>query len=883
MVGNKMMGAMKINKYCAAFCWAAFALTGCIEENFEAIKGKSGDDIVFGVVAGFEDNTPETKTVYTGDHYYVTSNGEVSNQKPTSGSYRRFEYVNWVENDKVLINCDQGNQTAHYIVTGNSSSEGLERMTLEGENHNGIQWQDMSKPHTFYAIYPSPYQFDKPDDVDHVMLNRYKDRIKVVGSDLHCYIPISQSPKNVTAPDNLNWVAEPNMDLAYMIAKTTVSPDENGGGVSLNFRPIVTALEITLSFPTIPEGGIDPDDGNAGTEDVFNGWGTVSLSNVQVMTIDGSPIAGSFSMNLSDYAHQENVDYPDVSFADQTGEDLDAISVQLWDANGKAINITTGGSVKFTIFLRPEKIRLDNLAVRLNMNGVFKTAQIGKTPVGNDLPIYVEAHKKQYINGITLPATPIINNELIEVTGSNWVSQLDPATYLGGLSIPGTANSFSYNYGRSASTLEQDATTIDNNYMTQTLSFEHQWNLGVRCYELVSDRCDSEDSGNGNLGSQSLRCNNQALGLTVKDAFDRIVSKVLATPGEFAMIIMTYQPRGGGNAERNPVYYMNVLKKFYDDYSYNGNKLSDITCVYQPGLRVADLKDTPIMIVARPSQEGEDDSDWVTNAQAPDKNILTVKGWGSLVDKWYKRGYETQLYKGSSSASGGYGNKTDLLYTTLPAMEDYIYGTSANGTTDFPKDGNGEELSHPTKGNPRFDYVSDQGFPVWAQEWRRVSETNTPFTWTTTELNPDGSLWDPDSWLITTTHYVRWFESLSEKKQDITDCLIKSIASEANRVYFNSLDGFYIINDDDSYSYYWRGNMGNIGDYATDINTWFYPVLQQYSAADVTGPLGVIILDRVANDGSAGELLPQTIIQNNFMFSVPKDPSLSVINGGNAI
>ena len=87
-----------------------------------------------------------------------------------------------------------------------------------------------------------------------------------------------------------------------------------------------------------------------------------------------------------------------------------------------------------------------------------------------------------------------------------------------------------------------------------------------------------------------------------------------------------------------------------------------------------------------------------------------------------------------------------------------------------------------------------------------------------------------------------------------------------------------------SCDYYWRGNMGDIGGYATDINEWFYPVLQQYSAADVTGPLGVIIMDRVSNvQGSAGQLLPQTIIQNNFMFNVPKDPSLTVINGGDAI
>ena len=854
---------MKGNACFAALCCVALSLTGCIEENFESIRGKSGDGIVFGVVGGFENNSPETKTTYTGKYYYVNSQGEVSAEKPSGDNYRRFEYVNWIEGDKVLINCDQGDQTAHYTVTGNNIQEGeLEKMILEGVDHNGIQWQDMTKPHTFYAIYPSPYQFDMPDD--HTMLDRYKDRIKVVGSDLYCYLPVSQTPVSVTAEDGKNWVAEPNMDLAYMIAKTTVGPEEGGGGVLLNFRPIVTALEITMSFPTVPEGGITPDDGNAGTDDEFTGWEDVTLSNVQVMTVDGSPITGSFSMNLENYTHAENVDYPEVTFVDEPGEDLDAISVQLWDADGKPISITKGGSVKFTVFLRPEQIRLDNLAVRINMGGVFRTAQIGKTPVGEDLPVYVEAHKKQYIIGITLPATPTVNNSPKEVTGSNWVSQLDPATYLGGLSIPGTANSFSYNY----------STSIDNNYMTQTVSFEDQWNIGVRCFELVSDRCGSdyssgEDNGRGNLGEQNLRCNNQSLGLTVRQAFDLIVDKVQNSPGEFAMVIMTYQPRGGVYASRNPEYYMSVLKNFYLGYQTpDGKSLSDITSIYQPGLRVADLKSKPIMIVARPSQEGEDSETSVTNAQAPDCHILTVKGWGSLVDKWYKRGYNTQLFKGSISSTGGYGNKTDLLYPSLDAMEDYIYGET--GTGDFPKDENGAYIPYPEKGTQRFEYVSDQGFSVWAQEWRRVSAADNTFN---------------GKYGIGYANYTaRWFESFNEKKSDVTDCLARSIVSEANRVYFNSLDGFYIIDDADSCFYYWRGNMGNIGDFAEDINEWFYPVLQQYSAADVTGPLGVIILDRVSSQsGSAGNLLPQTIIQNNFMFSVPKDPSLSVINGGNAI
>lgn len=862
MVGTKISETMKTTRYILALLGATALFTGCIEENFEeTMKVNKGDQIVFGALAGFENNAHETRTIYTGEYYYINANGEVSETKKND-SDRKFEYVHWEKGDKVLIHCDQGNQTAHYnVASGNSTGAALERMQLQGVENNAIQWNDITtNNHEFYAVYPSPYQFSSPvDDSGLLAASGYNERIKISDGVLECYLPSTQAPASISVENGVT-IAKPNMDYAYMIARNTVMANPDGQvptSVDLNFRPVVTALEVTMNFPTFSEGHIYEQNGQ---KFEVTGYSDIYISNVQISSRDRSPIVGSFIMDLNNYEHNEDTDgYPTVKY-DTNSIENDAVSVQMWDTEGKPTKISKGGSLKFTVFLLPTVIE-DNLTITVLADGQFKQA---------DLNIKVEAHKKQYVTDIVLPAVPTAEGVQIQAQGSNWVSQLDPATYLGGLSIPATANSFSYNYGRSSNTLGDNATSVNNNYMTQTLSFDNQWNLGVRCFELVSDRCGTnssggEDNGTGNLGSQNLRCNNQSLGLTVKDAFDRIVDKVLATPGEFAMIVMTYQPRGGGMADRNPQYYMDVLKEFYDNYKHedSGRTLESLTCIYQPGLRVGDLKDTPIMIVARPSQEGEDDPTAVSEAQASGYNILTVMGWGSLVDKWYKRGYNTQLYKGSSSSTGGYGNKVDLLYTKLEAMEDYIYGTNGNGTNDFPKDENGVEKSRPVKGSPRFDYTSDQGFKVWAQEWRRVYNRDDYMTYTS-------------GWIIQTTHYVRWFESFSEKKADITDCLVKSIASanNMNMVYFNSLDGFYILTDnDDSYSYYWRGNMGDIGGYADDINEWFYPVLQKYSAADVTGPLGVIIMDRVSNvQDSAGQLLPQTIIQNNFMFNVPKDP-----------
>lgn len=872
---------MRTTRYILALLSATAVLSSCIEENFEnTIKVNRGDDIVFGALAGFENNAPDTKTIYTGQYYYLDANGNAS-EEGANGA-RRFETVHWKANDKVLIHCDQGEQTAHYnVVTGDATGSALERMQLQGVANNAIQWNDITEnDHNFYAVYPSPYQFSAPvEDNQLIAASDYQDRIKVNNGILECYLPASQAPTSISVIDGVT-VAEPNMDIAYMIARNTVEANPDAKvptSVELNFRPIVTALEITMTFPSLDGDHVYEQDGN---EYQVTGYDDILISNVQISSRDNSPIVGSFSMDLNAYTHNQTTDgYPEVEF-DATSIENSSVSVQMWDADGQPTRITSGGSLKFTVFLLPTVIE-NNLKISVIASGIFKSA---------DLDIKIEAHKKQYINNIVLPATPQAEGIEITAQGSNWVSQLDPATYLGGLSIPATANSFSYAYpGGSGSSgdsatgnnIDEDSKAVRNNFMTQTISFENQWNLGVRCFELVTERYNSTTNtpdDTRNLGGQNLKCNGQSLGITVEEAFDKILAKVLASPGEFAMIIMTYQPEGGsGKASRDPVEYMYDLGLFYDKYEYEGKSLKELTCVYQPGLRVADLKNTPVMIVVRPSQEGEDDPDTVEQANAGSRNMLVVKGWGSLPDKWYKRGYLTKLYEGLGGDTGT-ELYTDNIHTDLPAMEEWIYGTRRYYSSGSFRDLDGERRtdSRPAKGTPRFDYVSDQGFNVWAQEWRRVHTDNTAVTDRYTEYAGGFLGWGARS--------DKWIPSYEEKQKDIEDCIIRAIASEANRVYFNSLDGFYITTAQNSYDQYWRGNEGNIGSYAQHINDWFYPVLQQYSAADVTGPLGVIIMDRVSNEqGSAGQLLPQTIIQNNFMFNVPKDPSLSVINGGDAI
>lgn len=829
---TKIMNAMKRNiRYMIALAGAVTMFAGCVEENLEeTIKVKEGDEIIFGARAGYENNDPSTKTIYKGTTYKVGD--------------KILEAVHWMPGDKVMIYCDQGNQTAHYQVTAtgignNTEAEtSLQKMQLHGVGNNGVQWKNIKEnDHTFYAVYPSPYQFSTPN-VESGLLeaSNYQERITGDGTKLNCYLPVSQAPSSIEVKaDGSGYIAHPNMNYAYMIAKQVVKANANGevpAGVDLDFRPIVTALEVTMTFPE----DYSYEDGSGNDIDVT--YSDLTISNVRLETTDGSPIVGPFSLDLADYEYRDTeVTYPDVTIP-QSAEALNTVGVQLYrDVNGVPTPLTIGSNqtLTFTVFMLPTEI--DNLKIYVDL----KSGSLGN--------LKIEAHKKQFLVNLVLPATSS-ETQTSTTTGSNWITQLPEDVLIEGLSIPGTANSFSYNYGRTATSLDSDATSINNNYMTQTLSFDNQWNLGVRCFEIVCDRVNST-STTATLASQNVMCNGTSVGLNVTDAFNRVLEKLTAKGNEkeFAMIIITYQPVGGsGNPSRDPSLFMTQLKNFYSNYKYNGESLASYTCLYKPGLDLETVRKTPLMIVARPSQEGEDSATNMETGAGEGYNILTVKGWGTLVDKWNKRGYPTKLFEG---LGGTWGNElyTDNINTELPAMEEWIYGTRRYYSWGSFRDLDGPRRtdSRPNKGTPQFEYNSDQGYKVWAQEWRRVHTDAT----------------DVADKYVTTSSNDQWVVSYKEKQDDIIDCVKRSIANENDRVYFNSLDGFYITNVQDSYGQYWRGNMGNIGKYAEHINSWFYPELLRYSAADVTGPLGVIILDRVADTG-AGSLIPEVIYMNNW-------------------
>ena len=157
-----------------------------------------------------------------------------------------------------------------------------------------------------------------------------------------------------------------------------------------------------------------------------------------------------------------------------------------------------------------------------------------------------------------------------------------------------------------------------------------------------------------------------------------------------------------------------------------------------------------------------------------------------------------------------------------------------------------------------------------------------------------------------TLYWTNWRESYSEKQADVWNtfklCQQENdgIAGSgtAHSFFINSLDGYY-VDPDISFSYIpyiaknapgsnqygLGGTQGNIADFANDINNWFYNRLMMEGVNNITGPLNLVILDRVLDGTNGGNYLPQVIINNNFMFPlVMKESSdASYSNGGSVI
>lgn len=916
------MKTTKIFSIIALIAAASMAFVSCEDDMNKNFKpAQVGDEIFFGGTAGYED---EARTVY--------------GEKGTTGTP-----IMWYEGDQVRIYCAEARQVEgksycdykvnNVVPAGGEISTDKTSSTLTSTAAYGLQWGSEAE-HKFYGVYPSPNMFAAGSSE----ANTYQ----INGKTLTAYLPTNQNPRAYVADTDGNYTIHPAMRYAYMTAYNSAT--HTADGVTMTFKPIVTAVEITLkNISKITQG----------TTEV--GKAIENISGVRI-TSPYDNIAGKFTANIVNGTVQ--------SVDENEGKNYVEITVR--DENGYPITLESGKTLTFTVFmvLPNEHEGLQDLKVSLLQSGTYKTTNIVK----ND-GLLVQAQKKNFISPVT------INWDTnIEVTMDKWLASIDGNTPLGMLSIPGAGGVGSNNLS-------------DENSKQQTLDVEALWNSGIRCFEINT-------AGN----ASEVVCNGKSTGLTLLNVLEQIQNKIKANPTEFAIVIVGYESiESTGAYGRNAATWVRNFSSTWESVNskFTGTStgvsvdgttksISHKTAIFNPNMTLADARGK-LFCLSRPTAIGGDP--WWYSVYQNAQNVIPVLGWSPEPDQFYARGYtrlnqpflmgksvtttekiETWYYTRS-------GSNWWPTYTHVESMDEFKSEsgptTSGNPITEenknsvvdkgtnylFPyyeSQGVNYNLTNTTSsdhlsailGNEdnKFMYRTlkdvlttsklangnsatwtfDESLKIYAQEWRRiVKENKTFYKSTTTESDNSSGNPSQSTTINGTTYYYKdvtttttvtsneyyWRENLTEKKNDILTALKKATAAndQSSTIYINSLCGFYVDDAllsyspqphrlrfyaasddgknevkefrdnkyDDYYSsnqnvsmyQYFGGTVGDIANCAKDLNRFFYEELLNLGVENLTGPTGIVIMNRVKNqinsdDDKPGYYLPRFIIEN---------------------
>ena len=781
----------KIYMLSALLCASVFSFTSCIEETFEnPVPANDGDEIIFGARAGFEGGGAATKTIYSGEIYEL--NG------------KKFERIDWLdEQDAIQIYCPQaeGPNPSHYTVYHAKDHDTQKDYAYLAKNgDSALQWNGDGEHH-FYAMYPSSSIFTGDQST-------LASGITMDGTVLRGTVPGAQAPISIEQDGN-NWIAKPNMKFAYMAARSTATRE--AGNVSLTFVPIVTAVQIQL---TLAKGSIDP----------------VSIAEIQVQ---GNGIAGDFSADLSETAWTGT--YPTCV---NEGAGTGIVQVSMWkDSN--PITLEAGQSLTFTVFLRPGA-EYSNLKVSYSPTG---SGYLGKTMgSANDL-VVIKKNIKTVITGFNLPARFDEEEDQITVDASKWMTQVADEIDFKKLSIPGTGGSFSFNY----------TADTDGYFRSQHthMTIAEQWKVGIRAFEIVSDRIESGGflgwgASPASLAGTPVTCNKNSVGINVGAALEQINNQLNANPQECAVVIFTYQPEGAV-PDRNATKYAQSLKLWFDGISYK-----DKFVLYRPDITLGQVRGK-ILVIVRLNQDDEKDSGSFSDAvgQLPVGTypFLLVDGCGTAKDKWGARGY---IVDGSPALNISNSAGDGVTY-----IEQYMESATIDPSNH----------SNVRRGSMNFAYKTNTDADCWYHEWARVLPDNL--------YNASGR-----QGLGLSYQAMYWFESYSEKLSNAVETFKMAISDEYNQyVFVNTLSGYMATEATKGSPTYslvpsvgsvYGGDGGDIDSLATRLNSDFYREVLSAGMEQTTGPTGIVMMDYVTNTPTEGVeydgsyYLPGVIIANNF-------------------
>lgn len=856
---------------------ASVALVSCQNDDYEFgdnRPARPGDEIVFGGRMEYKSTrTDNTRTVY-GD-------------KGNTGTE-----IKWYQGDMVRIYCAEANlgenggdqkycdyQVTDFITAlGGNNSNPIDGK-YETNHSTGLRTPDGSTglcwgtgAHDFYALYPSPAMLNKNGE-DNVVVNS----LKIEGKTVTAYLPNLQAPSAFVAPTtdaeskNKHYTIHPAMRYAYMVASATGKQPTDNNNVSLTFNPIITAVEMTI----------------------VNG-GNATIEGVQMVSLSSeNTICGEFSVE------DVSVDVKDMTIKhSSSGDSYNIVSVPVAET-GKTIDLNPGDTLTFTAFLALNADLNKITTTIVYANGV---ATRKATLTGNNGVNIVQAKKKNFITKLEASFSKAVSKvELNQwmASISNTIEGGTTARTLASLSIPAAGGA------ASGHTTDWDK---NEKYLEQKLTIEDLWDQGIRCFEFTVDNADD-------FGGQKVYCNSKPSNITLTEAVNKVKSKLIDNPTEFAMVIITYQDNDGWadrdeteggvvKKNRDPKEFMTNLNNFWSNITFNKSTVTTNTIDGQTTITFGKLLYSPttnlgnargkLFCIARPTSQGEDNYPEITTAQGgllskytyiskttidnslttftqndeikASNDILVIDGWGTLKDKWEARGFTKSPYKrGRGNDNYGEAKPDDSV------AKDNLPGRPFDASRE-PEDDIWRTLENYKNGTstitltPNFTYSTSSGVDAWVQEWARVIKENATF-----EITPRGD----DGY----GQYVQWIESYTEKKNHITQTLDFALyKGKGDIIYINSLCGYYAENNDNDKNSILPNELTDmsLGKTSNTRRKRYSPVTASSATAGMCGNIsdyaydinnyfynyllkkslngkstGIIMMDRVSNDATA--------------------------------
>lgn len=839
------INSMKRTIRLTALLGLGFLLGACTEDDIIKNYGPKdcvGDEIVFGVSTASD---TKTRTVY-GD---------------ASASEKQVE-VNWVKGDMLMIACPQaaGTSLAHYQVTaekemdqtpdslGGYSETSIQR--AEGEDAS-LQWgagDGENGLHDFYAVYPSSKKpgMSPTEDGDKPYVTMNDDGF--VG-----YLPLDQSvPAASVVEKDGNFIVNPNMDIAYMVAKTL--DVTRGGAVELEFGSLNTVLQFQIHRGDIVDNIT---------------VGDIKIHGASLFSASGKAICGSFNYKFADGSCTSQA---------AVASDYRRVTITLPEAK----KLTENNYCDLTFFILPtyenEDITVgdDNDGIdEMNDLQLQVMYSVGGSPQLKTATIKadIQASTKHLFKNVKLPK--------IEsgVTGSNWFNGLADDIYISQLSIPVAGNAFSN--GSEAA------------YKEQTKSYTDLWNLGVRGFEICTYNVGNDTTTS--IGNAPIISGGADVGIDVSEAFEELYSKL----GDETLVLV-FTPRHAPNqgfGSFAPNVFVKQIETYLDAFIKQesiANK-GDLFVKLSSGSCVGDLKGK-IAIVVRPG-----DNDFITSSEVSKATVseewydyLTViDDWGTAEDQWgdrYGAYFDQAGYNTANTGKSVFENQFLKYRVDTKSWYSWSNGTKSGS---YPA-----SVAAADKNYKRLINGNESDI-AYVQCWERVVQAETDYK----EVAMNGGSLNPSGNRLN----IKWFESYNEKKA-MAQYIAEQAASQKGKtqspLYINSLCGFF-IDYNTAFSYMPNLNKTSFGNYsftpdkdgtggdfkscAANLNYWFYNLLSNDSINQ--GPYGLVMLDYIgatatelsdfvtketgitaALAAEACQNLPLLIMMNNFTFPLATNP-----------